>query len=219
MERLLSDRHLNLDSSFSYILLNSIIENESLSSKLRYWLNEFNIAEDFVVTEDDEIIRLYLIKNGSRINIKDLGYGCSQLVPLLIYVIGVDNSYQGNVKIIVEEPEVNLHPSLQSKLADFLVEMAMLKRSHLLGVEFIVETHSEYLIRKLQYLVATKKLNENEAVIYYFNDTSQQMKSGEKVFKININKDGSLTRNFGPGFFDEADNIALDLFNLQNNSN
>ena len=50
--------------------------------------------------------------------------------------------------------------------------------------------------------------------LYYFNHPDNVPKGEEQVKKININKDGSLTDNFGEGFFDEADKIALELFLL-----
>ena len=55
--------------------------------------------------------------------------------------------------IIVDEPEIHLHPSLQSKLADFFMEMAML------GKRILIETHSEYLIDKMIYLKLKHKLS------------------------------------------------------------
>ncbi len=51
--------------------------------------------------------------------------------------------------VLLEEPESNLHPNLQSKLADFLIDA-----SDRFGIKWVIETHSEYFIRKLQYWTA-----------------------------------------------------------------
>ena len=107
-------------------------------------------------------------------------------------------------KFLIEEPEANLHPSFQSKLADLFLD-AWIKYDH----EFVIETHSEYLIRKLQYHVGSGKIDPSVINIYYFD-------KDEEPRKININKDGSLSEGFGPGFYDEADNIAIELFMLNN---
>ena len=77
----------------------------------------------------------------------------------------------------------------------------------------IIETHSEYLIRRLQVLVIQNKVINNKIKISYFPSELDQ-----NPFTININKDGSLDENFGPGFFDEASNHMLEIikFNTLN---
>ena len=116
---------------------------------------------------------------------------------------------------IIEEPEANLHPDLQSKFAEILI-MAY----KFFGIHFILETHSEYLIRKLQYLTAKKRIESHDVNIYYFNSDEYVNNKVLKVKKIMINEYGGLTDNFGPGFFDESTNLQFDLLKLnkvQNN--
>jgi predicted ATPase len=111
--------------------------------------------------------------------------------------------------LLLEEPETNLHPKLQSLLADFLVDVA--KEFH---ITLLVETHSEYLIRKLQYLTAKKEITPADTAIYYFYDPENVPAGKKQVERIRIETDGSLDKDFGTGFFDEADNLAIDLFNI-----
>ena len=97
---------------------------------------------------ENTISVLYIEHEEQRVSLADLGFGFSQLIPVFLKIIMSKNI------LIIEEPEANLHPDLQSKLADIL---------HLAVKEFpkktfIIETHSEYLIRKLQYLTAKKEL-------------------------------------------------------------
>jgi predicted ATPase len=114
--------------------------------------------------------------------------------------------------VIIEEPENSLHPAFQSMLAEMFVEA--IKK---FNIQLIIETHSEYLIRKLQYLTASTKsdLNSDDTVIYYFYHPDKIPPGEKQVKKINMQKDGRLTDDFGSGFFDEADNIALELFLLK----
>ncbi|WP_374756318.1 DUF3696 domain-containing protein [Dyadobacter psychrotolerans] len=86
-------------------------------------------------------------------------------------------------------------------------------------MQFIVETHSEYLIRKLQYLTAKKQVKPSDSVIYYFHDPNNVPKGEKQVKKIEILEDGSLSDDFGPGFFDEAANWELELIRLKNAKN
>ena len=82
------------------------------------------------------------------------------------------------------------------------------------GIIFIIETHSEYLIRKLQYLTAKGELSSEDSVIYYFNSPEANLENEQQIKAIVISEDGTLSSDFGSGFFDEADKIALDLFLL-----
>jgi predicted ATPase len=79
------------------------------------------------------------------------------------------------------------------------------------NIHFIVETHSEYLIRKLQVMVADKEysLTSNDVSLNYV----EKDENGESTNrKIEILEDGRLSDSFGTGFYDEADTLAMDLF-------
>lgn len=113
--------------------------------------------------------------------------------------------------IVLEEPETGLHPSLQSRLADYLV---MLIKKY--DCSFIIETHSEYFIRKLQLLIAKDEIPHTAVALNYFQNEAEVGKS-ITAYQINIDEHGILDRPFGPGFFDEADNLAVELFNINRN--
>ena len=99
--------------------------------------------------------------------------------------------------IYVEEPEVHLHPKYQSLLADMFVEAYQKYNIH-----FIIETHSEYLIRKLQVLVADKenKLTPNDVSLNYVEKDKNGISTNRKIEL----EDGRLSEPFGPGFFDRG---------------
>jgi energy-coupling factor transporter ATP-binding protein EcfA2 len=152
----------------------------------------------------------------------ELGYGISQLTALML---GISNNIvdSENSLIIIEEPEANLHPAFQSKLADFFNDALETFNYHDFDdvyspfTQFIIETHSEYMVRKFQYLVAKGKMKKEDIVIYYFNDPNNVPKGEKQVKRIDILEDGSLSDDFGTGFFDEAANWELELLRLKNN--
>jgi predicted ATPase len=264
-KRLYSNQHQGTD--FNELLL-EIHKTKFSGTKgfIKDWLKAFGIGDDIhfkwfkgVATE------VKIEKNGELIDLVDLGFGITQLLPIILKIALIvenrkyfrsaesylDRSIQknqfifnsdGSIKIknlsndynkileddeqfknktfkrnelfdyhviLLEEPETNLHPNLQSKLADFLLDAS--KR---FNIQFIIETHSEYLIRKLQYLVATKETYPKDIALYYFNDPENIPQGEEQVKKIEFLEDGNLSDNFGNGFFNEADNLAIDLFNL-----
>ncbi len=154
--------------------------------------------------------RLEILKNGVDVGLNGIGYGVTQLLPILIKVfLEIESIF------IIEEPEGNLHPELQSKLADFFIE-ATNRTNFNLGHRFIIETHSEYFIRKLQYLVAKEKISAKKIKLYYFNNPRRLERGEQQIKNININADGSTDDDFGPGFFDEATNWKFELLKLNN---
>jgi predicted ATPase len=82
------------------------------------------------------------------------------------------------------------------------------------GINFIIETHSEYLIRKLQVLTATGQLMPSESVIHYIGnpDPAKREPNEEQVRTIHIKHDGQLTKPFGTGFTDESFKWIKKLF-------
>ena len=156
----------------------------------------------------------------NKINISELGKGNQNLLLLILKVASVlfkgeikrDNSRNFSRKIIlIEEPEAFLHPDWQSKLADFFAYC--LKRYK---VQFFIETHSEYLILKLQNLTAKKKIKPEDSMIYYFHHPDNIPDGEEQVKKINIKEDGRLSGEFGSGFYDESSRLMISLFTDEN---
>lgn len=192
-------------------------------------LSNLEIADGIEIEKLKEGIGniVYLLSDNKKINLSDLGFGTIQLLPILMQVCIVANknsvsAFDGEATIshfrferstiIIEEPESNLHPKLQSKLAELFVTA-----SKKFNIQFIIETHSEYLIRKLQYLTAKKEIKPKDVVIYYLNSPKTIKETGvDQKVKIEIKADGSLTNDFGPGFFDEAIRLQLELMHMHN---
>ena len=120
----------------------------------------------------------------------------------------------GPTTVSIEEPENHLHPAFQSKLADMLLDAYQNY-----NISFIVETHSEYLIRKLQTLVAKKQVSSKDISLYYLYDPDESKRPNHvpQLKKIEIQEDGCLSEPFGSGFFDEADNLSMELLTIKAN--
>lgn len=191
------------------------------------WLKEFGLGDGIKVSSDDEGgLKIFLKKKGdTKRLLADEGYGITQLVSLLLLIDNaIKEGYEEetpikdgkpdyknetyprpNQLICVEEPEIHLHPKYQSMLADMFVEAYQKYNIH-----FIIETHSEYLIRKLQVMVADKgnALTPNDVSLNYVEKDEHGISTNRK---IDILEDGRLSEPFGPGFYDEADGLAMEL--------
>jgi len=165
------------------------IIKKSLSESLKEWLNYFCMASKI----ETEIIKHgYELKSNS-INISHVGTGVSQVLPILVSCLLAEK----NTTLIFEQPELHLHPKVQSRLADFFLSMA------LIGKQCIIETHSEYFIDKLRLRICQSLLDKNEEIkkitkIYYFD--KNQMKT--KIKEIEVNEYGDYS-TWPEGFFDE----------------
>lgn len=189
--------------------------NESLSEESNKMFSEIleilgikgHIIPKYI---ENTAVAIYIKHEKREINLADFGFGYSQLIPILIKLYNLRHNWNTENIIIIEEPEANLHPALQSKLADIL---KVITRHHPKW-KLIVETHSEYLIRKLQFLTAKKELSPDDCIIHYFNADENVSREEPKVKAIEINENGDLTENFGPGFFDEATRLQFELLKL-----
>ena len=193
----------------------------------RKWLGKdhFNLGDYITYQNTDEGLGflLYLVKDEKKRLLADEGYGITQLFTLLLHidnmiplvkersVVCYDEkddvcTFPKPIWICVEEPENHLHPKFQSMLADMFVEAYQKYNIH-----FIIETHSEYLIRKLQVMVADKEnsLSPNDVSLNYVEKDENGISTNRK---IEIQEDGGLSDSFGSGFYDEADSLALELF-------
>jgi predicted ATPase len=132
-------------------------------------------------------------------------------MALLMKLVSLMKKYEYSLVkpiIIIEEPEQNLHPKVQSNLADMFYAIAQEK-----DFPIILETHSEYLVRKLQLIFADIIKNEksdvetlnNEIKVYFFPEEGAP-------YSLNFRKNGRYENSFGPGFLDEASNLAFNLF-------
>ena len=180
------------------------------------WMETFKIGLNYDITSIGGEAHIVKIQNldGTWVNLADKGMGSIQLMILLFRIatkmaeagIGFGGTNVDTL-LIIEEPEQNLHPMLQSKLADFFYT---LYKDY--GFRFIIETHSEYLIRKSQVLIANehyasdKELKKNAPfkVIYFPED-------GKAPYDMLYRTDGKFSNEFGPGFFDEASNLVFDI--------
>lgn len=175
-----------------------------LKKDISMWLREFEIANGLEIIQPSMNRFSLSVKNKYTdivSNIVDVGTGTAQILPVIVEsIVTPKNSF-----IVIEEPESHIHPNAQSKLADLFVS-----RIEQDNKTFFIETHSIFLLQKVQILVAEGKLSPNDVGIFYF----EQSKNGSKVIDLKLDYNGQFTREFPKGFYDVAYNLSTQLMNL-----
>lgn len=209
---------------FNY--LEQIRQQEQLSMERPYtrgghfinkWVKAFGLGDHISISNTAEglgvIVKLHKTPKDEGRLLADEGLGVTKLIGTLINVeLAILKSKGTGITLAIEEPENHLHPKFQSMLAEMFADAY---KNY--GIHFIVETHSEYMVRKLQTLVARKELTPKEVSLQYFYspDIEQRPQGEPQVKDIPIREDGILLAPFGPGFLDEADNLVTDILTLK----
>ncbi len=182
------------------------------------------IPEITLISKDDKKYKAVLVNNNpKKINLIDEGSGYWTLTYL---VLMLGNEINKNKILLIEEPETYLHPHFQANLADLFIEA-----SETLGLQLIIETHSEYLVKRLQRRISqtfrrdrlsSGIIEEQEPIpfnlfpsdvsINYIHDVSLS----NDIVNIKIDINGELDQPFPPDFMDVAINEDLLSFKLKN---
>jgi hypothetical protein len=174
---------------------------EVVASKLK----DLGLIEDFQLKRisgqrQEYEVRLRIRGSSEWVGLPDVGFGISQVLPVI-----VQGFYAPRESVILmEQPEIHLHPGAQSALADVMIDMI---RSREEGrdrnIQLIVETHSEHLLRRLQRRIAEGTLNQADVAVY-FADVSE---GPARLTPLRIDEYGSIA-NWPEHFFgDEMGDI------------
>lgn len=156
------------------------------------WLKRMDLADGLSVKALGGSARheLQITREGTQVNLKDVGVGVSQVLPVIVAALF---AAPGNI-VIIEEPESHLHPLAAALLAELFEEVSKQR-----GVQFIVETHSEHLFRRMQTLIAKQQVMNSDCAMYFVE------RSGNSAIlkTLTANEYGAIT-NWPDKFFGDA---------------
>jgi len=171
------------------------------------WMKKFEVGESFTIKiYAGESYEVKIKINGHDVHLADMGMGSIQAMLLIFRLASIiHKTNENDIKptVIIEEPELNLHPKLQNLLTDLFLEVR-----EKYYIKFLIETHSEYIIRKTQLFVKDNEYeigpNENPLCVIYFDNEIGP-------YGMNYRSDGVFIQDFGTGFFDVSSRQALQL--------
>ncbi|MDQ0017673.1 putative ATPase [Variovorax boronicumulans] len=178
-------------------------EQTTRYTQLARWIESMFSGRRVDSRSIEELVKLEIERErGEKEIISDVGFGFSQVLPILVQIAVMPE----NSTIVIEQPELHLHPSAQSKLAEIIVEATKT------GRRFVVETHSEHLVRGLQLAISNKKLGRTAMAI---GDTEVKFlytpRAPGKPKEMRVNSVGDFEEPWPSGFFDEAYTTAMKL--------
>lgn len=155
------------------------------------WLKKMGLAEKLELKQLTSTRYEVLIhRDGIVSNLRDVGIGVSQVLPVLTLAYFAPK----NATILLEEPEIHLHPLAQSVLAEMFVEVSKQR-----SVQFIIETHSEHLFRRMQTLIAKQHTSTNDCKMYFV----EREKGMAKMRELCVDDFGRVN-NWPDKFFGDA---------------
>ena len=140
-----------------------------------------------------EIIALQLVDLRSNVilSLEDVGFGISQVLPLLVQL-----AISRSDLILIEQPELHLHPAIQAHFGDLLIEGISSQARN----QFIIETHSEHLLLRLQRRIREGSLASSDLRVYFIDATSEL---GSFAQEIELDEQGEFITPWPNGFFPE----------------
>lgn len=165
----------NPDGTHAPYLLKKLLSKETSNKtreKIQGILKKFGsdsgLFEDIVIKNlgktDTSPFELHILINGKPLKITNVGYGVSQILPLIVEVIARGNDSW----FAIQQPEIHLHPKAQAAFGDFIFKSVLNDKK-----SFVIETHSDYTIDRFRL-----KLNK-----YSKNNTGGSIKSQIVFFK------------------------------------
>jgi predicted ATPase len=160
------------------------IRSMTVEEYVAWWLRELKLIHSFEVTPVKEGSNLYQVwvqrsAGSAKVLITDVGFGVSQILPVVTLCYYVPEG----ATILMEQPEIHLHPMVQSGLADVFVD-AVKKRN----IQIILESHSEHLLKRLQLRIAEEQLTLSDMELYFC-----KMHGGRSSLeRLNVNTFGEI---------------------------
>lgn len=154
------------------------------------WLKRLGLLESFEATRiaknrKEYEVRVRTPNSAKEVDLPDVGFGISQVLPVV-----VESFYVApHSTVIIEQPELHLHPKVQTELADLFIEAIHSRENGTdRAIQFIIESHSEHFLQRLQRRIAEEELAPEDVAIYFCEADAQ----GSKLRELKVNLLGEI---------------------------
>ena len=184
-----SNTNTTLIHSSGTSLAEILKKNKSVRDKINKWLDRFELNVD-VQEFKDVIHNIKVTQNKLLLDIPDVGFGISQVLPILVEGMMAPSKST----IIMEQPEIHLHPKMQAELADLFIDILQLqtKRKDRIKKHLIIETHSEYILKRIRRRMAEGQISPKHVAIYFVKPRNKDNPDTAEIQLAPISKDGTI---------------------------
>ncbi|MGE3916726.1 MAG: DUF3696 domain-containing protein [Hyphomicrobiaceae bacterium] len=138
-------------------------KHRSFQEIVSYWLKEMGLIDQFWMEEIGSNSNRWQARVQTRgqttpVLLTDVGFGISQVLPVVTLLQYVPEG----ATVVLEQPEIHLHPLAQAALADVIIQAAMHRK-----VQVILESHSEHLLLRLQRRIAEEEIKSSDVALYF----------------------------------------------------
>jgi predicted ATPase len=170
------------------------------------WLKKLGLISSFEVKKISGVrsyqVKVRLHEKSQPVHLPDVGFGVSQVLPVLVQSLYAP----AGGTVIMEQPELHLHPAVQSNLADFFVHTTKSRLEDPAGpIQFLLESHSEHFLRRLQRRIADETIPASQVAVYFC--TSDES-GNSRIERLKMDDYGNIL-NWPENFFgDQMTDIA-----------
>ncbi|MHA1830172.1 MAG: AAA family ATPase [Candidatus Helarchaeota archaeon] len=195
---LVKKQNAKIEDAFDifYFIKERLEYNECIKS-INELINKYNLNNIRFIPQENHKYSIVVDEEnlGLEINIAELGSGIANLIPFLILFY----YYPKNSLILLELPEIHMHPKMQDQFSEILIDIIKTK-----GHQFIIETHSDHLIFNILNKIVLKKLNRSEVNILYFS----KINGITEIKKLEITEKGTIKGGLSDFFESEFNNLV-----------
>lgn len=182
-------------------------ESKGIEEYISRWFQVTGIAQairiDSISPRHFELVLVDF--DGAKHNLSDVGFGCSQVLPVLASALNVFSRSSGpearSPVLLIQEPEIHLHPNAQASLGSFFAGVVPADG------QIFLETHSDNLILRLARHVADGTISDQQLKIFYVH----RKEAESLVHDIEVQEDGTFSSDWPGGFFPQRQSESLAL--------
>jgi predicted ATPase len=165
-------------------------------------LKHMELIEDYKIKQienrQDYEVKVKIKGSTEYVGLPDVGFGVSQVLPVIVQLFYAPD----DAIIFIEQPEIHLHPKAQTLLADVIIDaINMRENARKKRLQIIIETHSEYLLRRMQRKISEEELLEKDFKAYFaVNENKKSV-----LHELEVDSYGNIL-NWPEGFFGDMEN-------------
>lgn len=180
------------------LLPDLLYRHPELVIRANEWLSRLDLGYRLIVTpiggSDSDLFEVRLTDatraTGVNVALPDVGFGVSQILPFIVQSLAARERV-----ISIEQPEVHIHPRLQADLGELIAATIRPPYDH----QYLIETHSEHLVLRVQRLVRENKLRPEDVAVIFVSRGAE----GSTIKRLVLDEDGDFVDEWPGGFFPE----------------